>query len=178
MLSLSLAEENDDPEDNIQTLYDEKLNAAILLPTVLRQCIQKSFTRFPSRAPLLSYLTINGLTYSVSSKHHGNSCIMLDAGPNRRLLPARLDYIVQLQTDDDITTLLAVRRYQPFPRQNDPFTRFPLLQTQLLKPDLDPLELYTVDKIRSHFALLSLVYQEKDAIVAVSLHRVSIFTIF
>jgi hypothetical protein len=26
--------------------------------------------------------------------------------------------------------------------------------------------------------LLSLVYQEKDAIVAVSLHRVSIFTIF
>ena len=95
ILSLSLAEENSDPEENIQTLYDKNLKVAKPLPTDLRQCIAKSFTHCPSRAPLLLHLTIEGLTYSVSSKHHGNSCVMLDAGPGRNLLPARLDYILQ-----------------------------------------------------------------------------------
>ena len=98
---------------------------------------------------------------------------MLDAGLNRSLVPARLDYIVQLQTHDDILTLIAIRQYQPFPRQDDPFMRFPLLKTQLLMPELDPLELHTIDKIRSHFALSPPVYLKKDAIVAISLHRVS-----
>ena len=177
MLSLSLTEENSDPEEDIQTLYEENLKIAKPLPSNLRQCIEKSFTQSPSRAPLLSHLTINGLTFSVSSKHHGNSCIMLDTGPNRNLLPARLDYIVQLQTHDEISTLIAVRRYRPFPRRDDPFAHFPLLKTQLLMSELDPLELYTADKIRSHFALSPLVYLENDAIVAVSLHRVSLLVL-
>ena len=173
MLSLSFTEENDDSEANNQTLYDENSKIAKLLPTDLHQCIEQSFAQSPSRAPLLSHLTINGLTYSVSSKHHGNSCIMLDAGPNRNLFPARLDYIVELRIDDDILTLIAVRRYQPFPRRDDPFTRFPSLQTQLWMAELESLELYTIDKIRSHFTLSSLVYKGKDVIIAVSLYRVS-----
>ena len=133
----------------------------------------QSFTWSPSWAPLLSHLTIDGLTYSVSSKDHGNSCIMLDAGPNGSLFPARLDYIVELWNDDNILTLIAVQQYQPFPRWDDPFAPFPLLQTQLLMSELESLELYTIDKIWSHFALFSLVYKEKDVIVAVSLYRVS-----
>ena len=103
MLSLSFIEENDNSEANIQTLYDGNLKIAKLLSTDLHQRIKQSFAQSPSQAPLLSHLTINGLTYSVSSKHHGNSCIMLDAGPNRSLFPARLDYIVELQIDDDLT---------------------------------------------------------------------------
>ena len=177
MLSLALAQENNDDDENIQTIYDETLKVA-KLPTDLRQCIEQTFAQSPSRAPLLSHLTINGLTYSVSSKHHGNSCVMLDGGPSWSLLPARLDYIVELQTNDDVLTLVAVRQYQPFPRRDDPFTRFPLLQAQLCMPELDPLELHSINKIRSHFAMLSLVYKEKDVIAAVSLHRVSSLSIF
>ena len=169
MLSLTLVQENN-PEENIQT-YDENLKAAKVL-TDLRQCIEQRLAHSPCRAPLLSHLTIDGLTYSVSSKHQGNSCIMLDAGPSLGLLPARLDYIVELQTNEDISTFIAVRQYQPFPRRDDPFTCVPLLHTRLCMPELAPLELYTIDKIRSHFAMLSLVYKEKDVVVAVSLHRV------
>ena len=172
MLSLTLAQDDHDSEENTQTLYDGDSKAA-KLPTDLHRCIEQKFTYSPSRAPLLSHLTIDGLTYSVSSKHIGNSCIMLDANASRILIPARLDYIVELETDDGILTVIAVRRYQPFPKRDDPFTRFPLLQTRLCKSELDPLELFTVDKIRSHFAMSSLVYKEQDVIVAVSLHRVS-----
>lgn len=171
MLSLTFAQDDNDPE-NIETLYDGDSKAA-KLPTDLRRCIEQRFAHSPSRVPLLSHLTIDGLTYSVSSKHLGNSCIMLDADPSRILVPARLDYIAELQTDDGILTIIAVRRYQPFPKRDDPFARFPSLQTQLCQSDLGHLELFTVDKIRSHFAMSSLIYKEKDVIVAVSLHRVS-----
>ena len=146
MLSLTFAQDDNDPKENIQTLYDGDSKAA-KLPTDLRRCIEQRFPHSPSRAPLLSHLTIDGLTYSVSSKHLGNSCIMLDADPSRILVPARLDYIAELQTDDGILTIIAVRRYQPFPKRDDPFTRFPSLQTQLCQSDLGHLELFTVDKI-------------------------------
>jgi len=172
MLSLTLAQDDNDSEENTQTLYDGDLKAA-KLPTDLRRCIEQKFAHSPSRAPLLSHLTIDGLTYSVSSKHIGNSCIMLDANASQILVPARLDYIVELETDEGILTVIAVRQYQPSPKRDDPFARFPLLQTQLCKSELNPLQLFTIDKIRSHFAMSSLVYMEKDVIVAVSLHRVS-----
>ena len=113
MLSLTLAQDDNNSEENTQTLYDGDSKAA-KLPTDLRRCIEQKFIHSPSRAPLLSHLTIDGLTYSVSSKHIGNSCIMLDANATRILVPVQLDYIVELETDEGILTITSIQRYQPF----------------------------------------------------------------
>jgi hypothetical protein len=108
------------------------------LPDPLKDCMRKHFGSLPISASTLSQLTVAGLTYSVTLRHSGNSCVMLDSPSKTIFSPARIEYIVQFVSDNDssnLTTLVAARRFKKYNTLSDPFSGYPLLQTQIWCPE-------------------------------------------
>ena len=60
----------------------------------LKDCIQGYLGYLSTSASTLSLLTVAGITYSVASKHSGNSCILLDSPSKTVFLPARIEHII------------------------------------------------------------------------------------
>ena len=75
-----------DPTDN--DLPPVQLNPVSHLPDSLEDCFQKHFGSLPMSTSTLSQLTITGITYSIASKHIGNSCILLGSPSMDIFLPA------------------------------------------------------------------------------------------
>jgi hypothetical protein len=104
---------------------------------------------------------------------------LLDSPSKAIFLPARIEYIVQFVSDDDISslvTLVAVRRFKRQLTSSDPFSGFPLLRTQIWSPDLGNLELHSVNAIQCHFACSTMLWEGVKVMVAVSLSRVRSFS--
>src|SRR5271168_4274585 len=70
-----------------------QLKSVSYLPDSLKDCFRKCFGSLPTSASTLSQLTNARITYSIASKHVGNSSILL--GSPSIFLPARIEYIVQ-----------------------------------------------------------------------------------
>jgi hypothetical protein len=148
------------------------LKSVSYLPDSLKDCILKRLGYLPTSASTLSMLTVSGITYSVASKHRGNSCILLDS-PS--FLPAQIEHIVQFVCNHDSTsvnTLVAVRRFQQLNDHSDPFLIYPLLRTQIWSGELGALELYPVNAIQCHFACSTMLWKGEQVKVMVSLSRV------
>ena len=129
----------------------------------------------PTSASILSQLTVAGITYSVASKHRGNSCVLLDSPSKAIFLPARIEYIVQFVFDNDISsliTLVAVRRFKRHNTSSDPFSGYPLLRTQIWSLELGNLELHPVNAVQCHFACSTMLWEGEKVTVVVSLSRV------
>ena len=138
-------------------------------------CIEKHFGYLPTSASTLSHLTVAGLTYSTVSKHSGNSCVLLDSSSKNHFLPAQIEHIVQFVSNDDIpgvNTLVALRRFKRLSNHSDPFSNYPLLQTQIWRGDLGALELHPVSAIQCHFACSTIRWEGEQVMVMVSLSRV------
>lgn len=159
---------NDDPPP-------VRLKSVSHLPDSLKDCFRKRFGSLPTSASTLSQLTIAGITYSVASKHIGNSCILLRSPSTDIFLPARIEYIVQFVSENDIssiTTLVAVQQFKRRDTRSDPFASYPLLQTQMWSPELGTLELHPVNDIVCHFACSTMLWEGEKVMVVVSLSRV------
>lgn len=168
-MSFSATETLDDDDDDVLP----GLKSVSGLPGSLKDCIQKHFGFLPASASSLSHLTVAGMTYSVASKHRGNSCVLI--GSPSKALPARIEHIIQLAFDDSIsslTTLIATRRFKRRVTGSDPFSSYPLLRTQLWSPELGALELHAVSAIQCHFACSTMLWEGENVIAAVSLSRV------
>ena len=102
------------------------------IPEALRHCIQATFET-DYEAVSLSHLTIAGRTYSTSTRHMGNSQILLKSSIPEQMIPARIDYITQItipaEKQDLIIPYIAARKYQPLDLANnsDPFRAYPCL---------------------------------------------------
>lgn len=153
-----------------QRMFDKRL------PDALEKCILNTFGE-PLKASLSANATINGLTFSTSSKHLGNSSILLQSGNDGHFIPARIDYIANiLCKDHDESTAVryvAARKYQPAVVKYDPFAAFPLVQARLFSQTLDELELYPLSAIDCHFAHLPITWEDQKMVVVISLSRVS-----
>ena len=106
------------------------LKSVSYLPDSLRDCILNHLGYLPTSASTLSLLTVTGITYSVASKHRGNSCVLLDSLSKTVFLPAQIEHIVQFVSNNDISgvdTMVAVRRFKHLNNQSDPFSNYPLL---------------------------------------------------
>lgn len=170
---LSFAIRNLDDVDNI----DEKPTTPnTRIPPALMSCILETFDGDrPNSISVISTLTIKGITYSVASRHLGNSSVLIDSGRQGVMLPAQIEYFVQLSLPDNPETLLmfaAARRYMPSEVKIDPFSSFPFLRAQLWSKELDELELYPLDNIASHFAYCPMRWEDRNVIAVVSLSRV------
>lgn len=150
------------------------LKSISYLPESLKDCILKHLGYLPTSASTLSLLTVAGITYSVASKHSGNSCILLNVPSKTVFVPAQIEHIVQFVSNNDIsgmTTLVAVRRFKRHNNQSDPFSIYPLLRTQIWSRKLGALELHPISAIQCHFARSTMVWEGEQVMVMVSLSR-------
>jgi hypothetical protein len=98
MLSLlPLDGEEEDGNDNDTLPWDE--NTTKPISQDLRSALRESVGFTPSKARSLSHLTIGGLTYSVTSKHAGNSNILFKPHPDSPAIPSQIDYVLQFHVN-------------------------------------------------------------------------------
>lgn len=156
--------------DNDEVTWNENVSRS--LPDSLYCALRASLSFDPPRkAPLLSHIKKHGATYAVRGKHEGNSYILVETGAGNVAVPARIEYIVQLQAPARITTYVAIRRYKPAKILDDPFAPFPVLRTRLWSTDLASLEIITVDLIHAHFAQLLVKWEDTEVAIVSSTSR-------
>jgi hypothetical protein len=149
------------------------LKSISYLPDSLKDCIAKHLGYLPTRASTLSLLTVAGITYSVASKHRGNSCVLLDFPSKTVFLPAQIEHFVQFVSNNSgVNTMVAVRRFKRLNNHSDPFSTYPLLRTQIWSRELGALELHPVSAIQCHFACSTILWEGEQVMVMVSLSRV------
>ena len=134
-----------------------------------------ALTRLPFKssriAQFLYHITINGLVYTPTSRHEGNSCILLKSQVQ---VPAQIQTIFQIPFLESVQTLIAIRCHQPSRLRHDPFSRSPILRARLWGVQLGELEVILPDQVFSHFACLPLKGEFEGHIVAASLSCVSL----
>ena len=158
--------DSSDDED----LLPIKLKSTSYLSDSLKDCIQGYLGYLLTSASTLSLLTVASITYSVASKHRGNSCILLDSLSKTVFLPARIEHIIQFVSNNNIlNTLAVVRRFKWHNNQSDPFSIYPLLQTQIWSCELGNLELHLVTANLCYFARSSMLWEGEQVMVMVSL---------
>jgi hypothetical protein len=176
MMSLSATEALDSTDDQ-DLLPPAQLKSVSSLPNPLKDSIQRHFGSLPASASILSHLTIAGITYSVASKHIGNSYVLLNSTSQAIFLPVQIQYIVQLIFKGEISTFIVAQRFKQHNTQFDPFSHYPLLQTQLWSSELGTLELHPIEDIQCHFACSTMLWEGKKVLVVVSLSRVCFHSI-
>ena len=168
----SLTEGGDDDGDDDGAMYWNERTAKPI-PLDLRTAMTHSGYKSTRTAQFLHRITINGLVYTPTSKHKGNSCILLNSPEDRNQVPAQIQSIFQIPSLESVQTLIAIRRHQPSRLHHDPFSQAPILHARLWGIQLGELEVIRPDQIFSHFACLTLKGEFEDHIVAASLSRVS-----
>jgi hypothetical protein len=149
-------------------------NVARTMPSDLYGALRASVGLDPPRkAYFLSHLTKHGLTYTVRAQHAGNSCVLIGSEGGKVAAPARIEYIVQLPSPEGISTFIGIRRYKPVKLSDDPFLRFPFLQTRMWSAQSGNLEIISLDHICAHFAQLSAKWEGEEVVIVSSMSRVS-----
>lgn len=163
-----------DDEDAGEDFIQQALSSPLPIP--VRSCIQATF-ECDYNAVLLPHVTLAGVMYSVSSKHLGNSYILLNSGIRGKLLPAQIDYIVQIDIPVNRGTCqvphIVAHKFQSIELNDDPYRSAPCLQAELWSVSLGELGLYPLKSIESHFAGLPISWDNMKMMVVISLSRVS-----
>ncbi len=165
----------------VQELPEEGETQAATSLEPLPQDLKKAFTLagidVPAHGQLLANLSFKGVTYSTSTKHLGNSCILispandLDGEP---VVPAQITYLVQFFNSDTRMTYFGVRRHKAAAVLPDPYSRYPDIRAQLWDAQLEDLEIFLPSQVIAHFACLPLEVEQKKLVVVLSLSRVSL----
>ena len=159
---LALEEEVDEPPD-----VKGKMAA---IPPGLYKALKTHFqgsSSMPREAKVLSSYMLNGLTFSTFTRHRGNSFILVHR-PSLSSIPARIESMLQTPSND---TFFVVRYFlEPMP--DDPFEKYPVLQSSLWSQHLGQLVIVRPQDVESHFACLALEWHGTDSLAVVSLSRV------
>lgn len=170
----SLVEGGDDDDDSdVDDVMNWNERTARPIPRDLYTALTHFHSESTRTAQFLTHMTINGLIYTPTSKHQGNSCILLKS-QDQIQVPARIQTIIQIHFLESVQTLIAVRRHQPARLRHDLISRFPILRARVWGVQLGELEIIRPDQVLSHFACLPLKGEFENHIVAASLSRVSL----
>ena len=120
----------------------------------------------PHAAKTMRYFTMHGRTFSTFSHHRGNSAVLIRH--SRGLCPAQIEDIIQTSPDQ---VLFAVRYYRT-PIFDDPFKRYPVLQTSLWEAELGKLTCVDSKNVECHFASTTFDWMGKHCRAIISLSRV------
>ena len=163
----SLAGQQDNDDSTV-----EILTRPTPIPAHIDALLTSLDIRPPHQADFPSSVTIKGITYTVASKHLGNSCVLVSTSEGCHLYPAQIQSILRVMIQDTIKTLLVVRRYTEASVPFDPYTRYPALCAKMWSRDpCEDLTVVTMDDIRAHFAACPITWRGSDATVVISLSR-------
>ena len=162
---LSLDEEVDEPAD----IIGRRMTAIAEGPYKALQIYFSNTTGIPREAQVLNYYTINKLTFSTFTRHRGNSFILVRR-PSLSSVPAQIETILQVSSGD----IYFVVRFFHKTMSEDPFEKYPDLQSSLWSQDLGQLVIIKPQDIESHFAGLFFTWYGAGCLAVVSLSRVSL----
>jgi hypothetical protein len=140
------------------------------IPAGLHKALKTHFqgsSSMPREAKVLSSYMLNGLTFSTFTRHRGNSFILVRR-PSLPSTPARIESILQTPSND----IFFVTRFFSKLMSDDPFEKYPVLQSSLWSPDLGQLVIVKPQDVESHFACLVFKWNGTDSLAVVSLSRV------
>jgi hypothetical protein len=129
----------------------------------------------PSRVHSLPYVMLNGVRYSVSSKHLGNSCAMiLDGEVGRQgLVPVIIRDIIQDSNDPQKVYLVAQRHEKLTSDVLDPFLQYPVLRASMWSRSLSQhLCILQLHEIQGHFAKCDITWKKEKVSVVMALCKV------
>jgi hypothetical protein len=161
-----LKEDYDDDDTDLMLWNDRTVRS---IPKELVQGL--SYARLPEQGQFLSHLTINGLRYTVSSKHQGNSCVYFKKVDSEGLVAAQIEFILQIKVSGLVETMIIVRRRLSADGFDDPCLQFPILQAKFYSSELGCLEAINATQITSHYAFIPCFYEGKNLVLTISLSR-------
>lgn len=127
--------------------------------------LREHFRGTPQAIKPLSFITIDGLTYSTLRRHHGNSSILIRHPTSaNETVPVQIEDIVQVDND----VLFVVRLYQRR-ADYDPFKCHPFLHTTLWQSERGSLTVVKPCNTISHFASLKVNWFGQEHLVIISL---------
>jgi hypothetical protein len=147
--------------------------ASLIPPDLFTVLSQTLDVPSPRHAHFLSNLTVNGITYSTSSKHLGNSCVLVKTTTDPNPAPARIEHILQFSIQNTVKTYIAIRRHESSLVKEDPFLQYPLIRARMWSENMSKYDIIAVENIHAHFAKLSLIVNNVKIAVVISLSRVS-----
>lgn len=132
--------------------------AAAKVPSSLRTILlQHNNGLRAEKAQFLTHLTIGGLRYTISSKHFGNSCVLLNHNSTPVGTPGVIGSILRIQgATGTVHTLLAVRRYKPLPPPYNGNSQFRTIGASIWSSELGGVEIVKPEIIRAHCASLAI----------------------
>jgi len=154
-----------------EELPDEVLGGLTPLKEPVYRALCTFFGNSPPRAAKsLSYFTINTRTFSIMSRHKGNSSVLIRQAADSKAesLPGHIEEIIQTSPID---VLFAVRFYKKRVAR-DPFPQYPVLRSSMWHLDLGQLVIVRPKDIECHFASLVVNWDGLECVAVVSLARV------
>jgi hypothetical protein len=156
------------PEEEANEPLDLK-GEMTAIPAGLYKALKTHFqssSSTPREAKVLSSYVLNGLTFSTFTRYKGNSFILVRR-PSLPSIPARIESILQTSNGTFFVT-----RYFLKPTCDDPFEKYPVLQSSLWSQDLGQFVIVKPQDVESHFACLAFEWHGVGTVAVVSLSRV------
>lgn len=143
--------------------------APIDLPLELKDIFQDLVSNISQcRVHRCADISLRGFTFSTSTKHSGNSCIIVPDAFGVDGVPARIQDIFHVvNTGNEVSTYVSIRRHKKTTLHHNVYTQFPSLNVSLWKAELGPVTIVPLDNIVSHFACLPIKPKYGHAQVAV-----------
>jgi len=160
---LALEEDNNEPAPDLKG----KMTAIQEGPYKALRIYFQGASSNPREAKVLSSYTLNGLTFSTFTRHRGNSFVLIRR-PSLPSVPARIESMLQISANE----IYFVVRYFLKTLSDDPFDKYPVLQSSLWSQDLGQLVVIKPQDVESHFACLAFEWRGTDSLAIVSLSRV------
>jgi hypothetical protein len=147
-------------------------NDTVCIPEDIYKALRNHFlTReSPRAAKVLTFYTMNGLTFSSFTRHRGNSSILVRRSHPSGFLPsvpAQIESIIQISS----TETLFIVKYFLKTMSSDPFEKYPTLHASLWSRNLGQLVAVKPEDVESHFACLPIVWDGNESVAVISLSR-------
>jgi len=161
---LSLDEEVDEPVD----ITGRRMAVIAKGPYRALQNYFNGSPETPREAKILTCYSVNRLTFTTFTRHRGNSFVLVRR-PSVASIPAQIQTILQVSSGE----IYFIVQFFLKTMAEDPFDKYPVLQSLLWSQDLGQLVVINPQDVESHFAGLSLMWCGALCLAVISLSRVT-----
>ena len=161
---LSLDEEVDEPVD----ITGRRMAVIAEGPYRALQIYFNGSPETPREAKILTCYSVNRLTFTTFTRHRGNSFVLVRR-PSVASIPAQIQTILQVSSGE----IYFLVQFFLKTMAEDPFEKYPVLQSSLWSQDLGQLVVIKPQDVDSHFAGLSLTWCGARCLAVISLSRVT-----
>ena len=141
------------------------------LPDDICKAFKEKAISVPEKTSFLTYINHQGLIYSTSDNHEGNSGVFF----TNSHVPFSIQKILHFSNHPQVKGIwLVVRAHQVASISTDPYAKYPLLHARIWEPKLvSTVQVFPLHVVECHFAKCLIPWEEKLVAVILPLSRVS-----